>query len=237
MKKSLAQLWQIMLITLVLFLFLAACSGGTPSQSGTAYPSEIKTEVAPVPQDQPTAAPPLTGPMAYPTASNTITPWDSLIDADLISDIHWMTYQGELEGSTEDVFWKISFAYPDDWNMAQNITPQHIYFQNIPEFQGPPPSTFAKFEVVRLNEPLTLTEGEIYIPSDFDTVIILGQPAVMFTRTDQPEQVQNFTISFQYEKTWIVAAGYIYLPEANDQELSRYRSILLKMATSIKIVK
>jgi hypothetical protein len=226
MSKKTAQVHPSLALTLLIIFSLVACASPTATQ----------TQPHPPLQDQPTAAPPLTGPAPYPTPGAQITSWNTLIDATATSDVKWETYQGELE-SGGDTPWKLSFQYPTDWFLAENVTPTHVYFQNMPEFQGPPPSTFAKFEVVRLSEPLTLTTGEIYIPTDFDTVSMLGQPAVLYTRTDQPEQVQSFTISFQYEGAWIVAAGYIFLPQADETELAQYRSILLTMASTLKLTK
>jgi hypothetical protein len=235
MNKIKFQPYQIISVMIISILLSAGCSRSLVNQTQTGVPVEAKTGTPFPLQDQPTAAEPLVGPMLYPTPSNQITAWDDLIDPTMIAGITWKTYQGEIEGNDQNNTWKITFQYPAEWHLAQNVTPVHIYFQNMAEFEGPPSTAFAKFEVVRLNEPLSLSEGEIYIPTDFETVSMLGKPAVMYTRTDQPEQVQNFTISFPYENSWLVTAGYIYLPDANEQELNRYRSILFSMVASIKL--
>lgn len=226
---------KICLIVLIV-LFLVVCSispqqGAQPVATLT-IPSEVPQ--TPEPVGYSTAAPPLSGPMPFPTPAKEPIAWNRLIKPELVADIAWTQSQGMLAGNNPGEQWSYSFQAPKDWQINQDPNLSFVSVQNTAEISGTIQGPFAKFEIVRLKETPSLPEGGIFIPSDFKTVTMLGNPAVLYTRIDEPDQLMNFTIVFQHNDAWFVGSGYVFLPEANENEMERYQSILLTMASSFQ---
>ena len=221
---------------LLIALFLASCSITSNKETQPAATQSITTEEPPTPEPQgySTAAPPLTGPMSFPTPAKEPVAWKQLINPELVSDIAWIQCQGKLVGNKPGEQWSYSYQVPKDWHLNQDPNLNYVSVQNVTEISGTIQGPFAKFEIVHLKESPSLPEGGIFIPSDFKTVTMVGNPAVLYTRIDEPDQLMNFTIVFQHKDAWFVASGYVFLPEANENDLERFQSILLSMASSFQ---
>jgi hypothetical protein len=222
---------------ILIFLILASCSlAPTGGQSIT--PQGTTTQTPPTPESvgYATAGPPLLGPMPFPTPDKEPVAWSQLINQDLLAGVEWTQSQGKLVGIQPNEPWSYSFQVPKDWQINQDPNLIFVSVQNEVKTEGAIQEPFAKFEVVRLKEPPGLPEGSIFIPSDFKTVTMMGNSAVLYTRIEQPDQLINFTIVFQHEEAWLVASGYIFLPEPNENEILKYQSILLTMASSFKFI-
>ena len=174
----------------------------------------------------------LVGPAPYPSPSGKVVPWDQLIDQSLRADLNWETYRGELRGIDKSSKWVFSFVYPSGWYSDTKSSLIQGFVQNIPMTQGPAPSEFVKFEIVRLSDPPMIEEGHTINPDDLITVEMAGEPGILYMLTQQPDQARQAMVFFQHEGAWLVATGYIALPFANSATLDQFTAIIFSILSS-----
>jgi hypothetical protein len=174
----------------------------------------------------------LVGPVPYPSPDSTMIPWEQLINLDLITDLKWETYQGELRGTEKSSKWGFSFSYPSGWYADTNSSLIQGFVQNIPMTQGPAQSDFIKFEIMRLTDPPMIEEERALNPKDLITVKMAGEPGVLYSVTQQVDQVRQIMVIFQHDGGWLAATGYITLLTADAAMLERYSAVILNMLSS-----
>jgi hypothetical protein len=220
----------LMLVLITTILGLSAC--GSAQVFG---PTPTLTPIPPTPTPAlPTTVIPLVGPMPYPTPQVEIIPWEQLIKQDLIQNVSWSQYQGEIQADVKDLFWPYTFQYPSDWYLSTNPDPTHIFVQNIPELQGGPQGDIAKFEILRLKEPPVL-ESEPPNSQDFRTITIAGERGVVTVLTQIPGKSRVIFAVFQHKGTWCAISGYITLSTESMENLEQYTAMLFSMLASFTL--
>ena len=178
----------------------------------------------------------LVGPAPYPSPGGKVLPWEQLVNQSMVADLNWKTYRGELRGIDKSSRWVFSFVYPSEWYSDTKSSLIQGFVQNIPETQGPAHSEFVKFEIVRLTDPPLIEEGHILNPKDLITVKMAGEPGVLYSITQQADQVRQIMVIFQHEGGWLVATGYITLSTADASELDRFSTIIFNILSSFTFV-
>jgi hypothetical protein len=174
----------------------------------------------------------LVGPAPYPSPGGKVIPWEQLINQSMVADLKWEIYRGELRGIDKSSRWVFSFVYPSGWYSDTKSSIIQGFVQNMPMTQGPAPSEFVKFEIVRLSEPPMIEEGHTLNPDDLITVEMAGEPGLLCSVTQQPNQARQDMVFFQHEDAWLVATGYIALPFANSTALNQFTAIIFSILSS-----
>jgi len=174
----------------------------------------------------------LVGPAPYPTPDAKPVPWEQLINRELLADLNWDAYRGEVIGNDKNSQWAYSYNYPTGWYADVRSSLIQGFVQNIPMTQGPAQSDFVKFEIMRLTDPPMIEEGRALNPKDLITVTIAGETGIMYSVTQQANQMRQIMVAFQHEGGWMVATGYITLSVADAMALNRYSAIIYEILSS-----
>jgi len=166
------------------------------------------------------------------TPAAEILSWKELIAPNLIADVDWRLYTGQLQGSEKGILRDFTLSYPTPWVVMANPNPAHFAVQNVPETVGSNQVSgdFVKLEVVpvkgALSEP---TEGEE------QAVQVAGQTATLWTNVTAPGQALRTSLTLEKDGVFYVLAGYVNLPNPDQAALDRYRMMLLKSMFSFQI--
>jgi len=176
----------------------------------------------------------LLGPAPYPTPGGIVVPWEQLIKLELIGDIEWANYQGELRGNGIGGLWPFSFEFPIGWYVDPKSDFMQQYIQNIPMTQDPEQYQFLKFEIVRLSNAPMIEEGHAVNPKELITVKMAGEPAVLHSVTQQKDQKRQINVILHHEGGWLIATGYIALPKADEANLDKSSAIIYTILSSFR---
>ncbi len=174
----------------------------------------------------------LVGPAPYPSPGVKVVPWEQLIYQSLFAGLNWETYRGELVGIDKSSKWVFSFVYPSGWYSDTQSSLIQGFVQNLPVMQGPASSEFVKFEIVRLTDPPLIEVGHTLNPNDLITVEIAGEPGLLYSVIQQPDQAWQAMVFFQHEGAWLAATGYIALPFANSAALNQFLAVIFIIMSS-----
>lgn len=172
-------------------------------------------------------------PSPWPTPGAVASPWDQIIDAAQLQGVTWSEYRGSLlesKGATRP----LHFQYPSAWQHGSNESDVHASIQNIPESPKPPAQDFVKFEILWLDSPPSLEEGQ-GDPQEWRTVIIAGENAALRVRTEVVGRSRSVSAAFPRQGHWIGVFGYIRLQDEDPALLDHFTGILLSMMASLTI--
>ena len=172
-------------------------------------------------------------PSLWPTPGAVASPWDQVIDAVQLEGVTWSEYQGSLLDSRDEAR-PLLFQYPSGWHRGSNQSDVYVFVQNIPESPNPPAQDFVKFEILWLDDPPSLEEGQ-WDPQEWRTVIIAGENASLRVRTDVVGRSRTVSAAFPRQGHWIGVFGYIRLQDEDPALLDHYTATLLSMMASLTI--
>jgi hypothetical protein len=220
---------------LILLLLSVACQAA-PIADGQAPTLDVGEEP---PSQLPTATHPsqslIVGPALYPTPLPNIIPWEQLGDWSSTQDTNWQTYQGDLSVKQTGSNWCYWFLYPTGWYESPNPGITQGFVQNIPLTQRPAPAEFIKFEIVLLEAPPMVADGQTLDLDDLTTVEMAGGPGILVSVTHQPDQAIQHVVFFQHDGVWLAATVYINLPVTDAAMLDRYSAVIFYIMSSFDI--
>ena len=220
---------------LILLLLSVACQA-VPIADGQAPTLDVGEEP---PSQLPTATHPsqslIVGPALYPTPSPNITPWEQLVDWSSTQGTNWETYQGNLSMKQTGSNWSYWLLYPTGWYESPNPGMTQGFVQNIPLTQGQAPAEFVKFEIVLLEAPPMIANGQTLDLADLTTVEMAGGPGILVSVTHQPDQAIQHMVLFQHDGVWLAATGYINLLVTDAAMLDRYSAVIFYIMSSFDI--
>ena len=172
--------------------------------------------------------------LLMPTAnpSPNVVSWEQIIAPDLVADVVWTLYSGQLEGKEKGSLRDFTLSDPSHWAVTANPNPVHFAVQNVPEMPGggQTEGDFVKLEVVPVKGPLSEPmEGEEQV------VQVDEQTAALWTNVTAPGQALRTSLTMEKDGVFYVLAGYVNLTKQDQAALDRYRMILLSMMSSFQI--